>query len=437
MLKRINLRDVEIGMFIHKMEGSWFDHPFWKSRFLLKDRDILRELQASTIDGVIIDTSKGKDLHFNRNAAVTGTAPASIHRPTLVRANPRPAFPAQRREQRSALNSPQAGNLNSTMPQSMAREFGNAQQVARHSQKVISKLFLEARLGKIVKLRDVEPIIEQIYTTVQRNSHAFSGLMRCKQNNEFVYRHALSVSALMVSLARQMKFTAQDIREAGLAGLMLDIGISNLSADLAAVSGDFRALEPEIFNRHAVFGHELLEAAGDIPEKVLQVCLAHHERLDGSGYPQGLHAQNIDQLSRMAAICDTFDILVADGGAKTGLDPAAALRHLGERDTEFDQDILHHFIEAVGIYPIGSFVRLRSDRLAMVVDENPDSLSHPVVRTFYSLTLGMRLRGETIDLANCYGEDEIIGIADLNGLVLPELSQLRDLIFIAACKIAR
>lgn len=437
MLKRINLCDVEIGMFIHKMEGSWFEHPFWKSRFLLKDSDILRDLQASAIDGVIIDTSKGKDLKSDRTATVTGMTPASFQPTKLARAKPRPVFPAQRRVQHSAFGYKQAGDLNSTMPLSMAREFGNAQQVVRNSQKLFSKVFLEARLGKAVNVRDVEPIIEQIYATVQRNSHAFSGLMRCKQNNEFVYRHAISVSALMVSLARQMKFSAQDIREAGLAGLMLDIGISNLSADLSAVSGDFRALEPETFNRHAMFGHEMLEAAGDIPEKVLLVCLTHHERMDGSGYPQGLHGQNIDQLSRMAAICDTFDTLVADGAVKTGLDPTAVLRHLGERETEFDQDILRHFIEAVGIYPIGSFVRLRSDRLAMVVDESPDSASHPVVRTFYSLAQGRRLRGETIDLANCFGEDEIIGIADLDGLVLPELSQLRDLVFISACKTAR
>lgn len=434
MLKRIDLSDIELGMFIHKMEGSWFKHPFWKSRFLLADQDTLEVLQDSGIGGVIIDTSKGKDLRSDQRAPVPEIAPALIHPPTMARAKPRPVFPAQRRDQRSAFRPEQASSLYSTMPLSTAREFGNAHLVARNSQKVISKVFLEARLGKAVKVKDVEPVIEQIYASVQRNPHAFSGLMRCKQSNEFVYRHALSVSALMVSLARQMKFFPQEIREAGLAGLMLDVGISSLSKDLSADGGDFRELDPELFRKHIAFGHDMLEASGEIPEKVLQVCLAHHERMDGSGYPKGLRGSEIDQLSRMAAICDSFDMLVADGAATPGVDPASALRQLKERESEFDQDILNHFIDAVGIYPIGSFVRLRSDRLAMVVDEHPDNSSHPIVRTFYSLTLEKRVRGETIDLANCFGEDEIVGVADLDGLVLPALPQLRDLIFIAACK---
>lgn len=100
----------------------------------------------------------------------------------------------------------------------------------------------------------------------------------------------------------------------------------------------------------------------------------------------------------------------------------------------FDPDILQHFIESVGIYPVGSFVRLRSERIAMVIDEDPEDHEHPVVKPFYSLTQDCRIQGKVIHLAQCQGEDEIIGIADLSGLVLPEEKQLRDLLFLTAHK---
>lgn len=420
MLKRISTDDVELGMFIHKLEGSWFSHPFWKRRFLLVDPDMLESLRESDVSGVVIDTSKGRSgepepedtaeiISGPRHAGVA----APLERPRLEPVPQRNGF----------------ARVAPAMP--MAREFGRAKRAAGDALRVVSKAFIEVRLGKAIVAKDVEPVLDAIYASVQRNLYAFNGLLRCQSDNEPIYRHSLAVSALMIALARHMKFSPVDIRDAGMAGLLMDIGVSQLPIDLAAFGGDYTRLRPDLREQHVVLGYTFLKAAGDIPEPVLRVILHHHERLDGSGYPQGISGAAIEALSRMAAICDTYDTLISDPEPR---DPADAIRELRAQPEKFDPAILERFVETVGVYPIGSFVRLKSARLAMVVDEEAADTALPVVRTFWSLPLAKRIKGETIALAHCYGDDAIEGIADLSGLDLPEIGALRESLLAAACR---
>ncbi|MBB3859255.1 HD-GYP domain-containing protein (c-di-GMP phosphodiesterase class II) [Novosphingobium hassiacum] len=416
MLKRVSTDEIELGMFIHKLEGSWFSHPFWKSKFVLDDQETLAILRDSDVRGVIIDVSRGIDV-----GAVTVASPVA-----KARALPTPQLRVQPVPQRNGFARPPAA-----LP--IAREFGRAKRAAGDAMRVVSKAFIEVRLGKTIRPHDVEPVLDAIYASVQRNLYAFNGLLRCQTSNEKIYQHSLAVSALMIALARHMKFAAIDIRDAGMAGLLMDIGIGQLPVDIASVGGDLSQLRPDLRDQHVLLGYSFLKAAGDIPESVLRVILHHHERLDGSGYPQGLSGLAIDQLSRMAAICDAYDMLASSGESGPPVDPAEAIKILREQPEKFDAQILERLVETIGVYPIGAFVRLRSRRLAMVVDEDPADPALPTVRTFWSLDLGKRLKGETIALAQCYGEDAIEGIADLRGLDLPAAEKLRNSLLTSAC----
>lgn len=166
------------------------------------------------------------------------------------------------------------------------------------------------RLGKTIKAEVVEPVIEDIFASVQRNPHAFNGLMRCKQDNEFLYRHSLACAALMVSLGRVLKLSPGEIREAGMAGLMFDVGVNLLPVDLAALGHDHRRLPPGVLEQHTQLGANFLEASG-MPPAIAQVAGHHHERNDGSGYPARLIGGDIPLLSRMAAVCDAYDELAS------------------------------------------------------------------------------------------------------------------------------
>ncbi len=432
MLKRISISDVELGMFVHKMEGGWLKHPFWKSRFLLDDPDNLFQLRSSELESVIIDTSKGKD-HSPGPSTGAGQEPAGESPLARHRTVPSPP-PVPQIARATALRSRQSIDLQSTDPVSTRAEVGAAQIVAEKAQQAVSKAFIDARLGKALNLGAVEPVVKDIFASIQRNAHAFSGLMRCKLNNQFVYRHSLAVSALMVSLAHKMKLSPKEISEAGLAGLFLDIGTNYLPQDLATKNGDFRSAALEIWQQHVKLGAAALDAAGNIPDTVMAACLQHHEQMDGGGFPLGLAGPDISRIARMAAICDTFDYLLSDTELAAALDPTAAIVRLRQMSAVFDADILKHFIDAVGIHPIGSFVRLHSNRIGMVIGQDRDDLTKPAVRTFYSLASGQRIHPRTLELAKCSGEDGIVGVADLSDLVLPEEGQLRELIFLSAHK---
>lgn len=414
MLKRVPTSDIELGMFIHKLEGSWFKHPFWKSRFLLTDEKTLDSLLNSDVPSVVIDTERGLDVRPVRREATGG---AVADRAPVRRPMPSPA-PRLRAVAPAASADPYA-------PTTTAKEFGRCRKNMVHVGRVVSRVFLEARLGKAISSQDVEPVIEEVYASVQRNLYAFNGLLRCQQDNEYVYRHSLAVSALMIALARQLKLSPIDMRDAGMAGLLMDVGVGQLPVDEIPPQGDYRALPPDLLEQHVLLGHALLKSAGDIPPRVVEACLNHHERLDGTGYPNKLAGLEIDLFGRMSAICDCYDNFVSGGAGKPALDPAEAIRALVAMGPKLDRDVLRAFVETLGVYPIGSFVKLRSERLAMVVDEDPADTTRPTVRTFYSLILEKRIRSETIALANCFGEDEIVGIADLTGLDIPDVADLR------------
>lgn len=419
MLKKISPSQVEMGMFVLKLEGSWLKHPFWKTKFVLDDAETLEDLRDADIDAVVIDISKGRDVLVRRND-VPPHVPAAA-----------PSLPSRRRF--VPPSSPAQFDYHSTAPQSTAREFGHATRVAERGRKVVSKVFLEMRLGKTIKAETVEPVIEDIFASVQRNPHAFNGLMRCKQDNEFLYRHSLACAALMVSLGRALKLSPGEIREAGLAGLMFDIGVNLLPVDLAELGNDHRRLPREVLDLHTALGANFLEASG-MPAAIAQVARQHHERNDGSGYPARLIGGDIPLLSRMAAVCDAYDELASFMPGSVPVDPGAVLQAMSEQHGRFDPVVFAAFVQCIGTYPIGTFVELKSQRLAMVIDQDPADYGKPKVRTFFSLATSEAIRSEDIALANCYGEDGILGLADLTRFEAEEVMDLRARMMAALAK---
>ncbi|MEQ5789302.1 DUF3391 domain-containing protein [Erythrobacter sp. NFXS35] len=415
MLKHIELSDLELGMFVHKMEGSWFDHPFWKPNFLIEDQKQLQLLTQSKLRGVVIDTSKGTDVTASKAGAG-------------VPANNAPAAGTTRI---SAISKRSKQEAVSSKPVNLEQELQAAHAIANKAKESLRRTFMTARLGKALNVKTVEPIVHDILGSVRRNPQAFSGLMRCKLKNELMFRHALSVSALMVSLANKMKLPSQEIYECGLAGLLLDIGANYLPRTLDPPDGDYRNADPKIWQQHVMLGYRALVNDNDLPQPVLDAVLQHHERIDGSGFPKRLEGHAIAKVARMAAICDTFDFMLCQTSADAASDPASAIVHMEEMSGAFDDEILRQFIESVGMYPIGSFVRLRSEKLAMVIDEDRKDHTTPIVQAFYSYTTGEQIKPHRITLGGSGERDQILAVADLSGLGLPDDAHLRDMIFLS------
>lgn len=380
MLKRVSVQELTVGMFIHSFEGSWIDHSLWRTRFLIQDAPALDKVRASGAGYCHIDTSKGQDL-----------SP-----PRLQTALP------DERQPREAPSPPHRARA-----VSIAEELAHAAQLRHRSARILRGVFSEARLGRAVDVSACGSLVHEILDSVDRHPHALLSLARLKVGDEYTYLHSVAVCALMVALGRELGLGDEACREAGLAGMMHDVGKAAMPQEILNKPGKLSPQEFEIIKSHPRRGLEMLVQCGDVGEAVQDVCLHHHERIDGSGYPDGLAAQQISLYARMGAVCDVYDALSSDRPYKKGWDPAHAVSQMASWQGHFDPNVFQSFIKCIGIYPVGSLVRMRSGRLAVVLEQNKDSLTRPRVKLFFSTRGNVPIKPRIVDLAAPGSDDEI------------------------------
>jgi HD-GYP domain-containing protein (c-di-GMP phosphodiesterase class II) len=228
----------------------------------------------------------------------------------------------------------------------------------------------------------------------------------------------------MVALAKRMGLDDHSLRKAGMAGLMHDLGKTAIPVAVLNKPGPLDDAEWALMRAHPRHGERLLRPLG-LDDEVIDACLHHHEKVDGSGYPDGLHQSDIGLLARMTAICDVYDAITSDRPYKKGWPPSEALRRMAEwSPRHFDKRVFEQFVQTVGIYPLGSLVRLHSQRLAVVVDASPTSLLAPRVKVFYSLRQACRITPEVEDLSDSLGNDRIVARENPADWDFPDLEAL-------------
>ncbi len=379
MLKRINVQHVTLGMFLHEFCGSWMEHPFWRTRFLLRSEADLQRLRSTSIQEVWIDVRKGLDV--------------GVQVPCL-------RFDPQDELRHQIPDSARPVSEQSTAPISTATELRRAAQTCVQAKQLLSRLFSDARLGRPVDATAAGQLVDDVTASVARNPHALIGLARLKTADDYTYMHSVAVCALMIVLARQLDLPPHQVRQAGYAGLLHDIGKMAIATSILNKPGRLTDQEFDEMREHPARGLELLKAGGVDDPVVLDVCLHHHEKVDGTGYPHRLRGEDISLLAKMGAVCDVYDAITSGRPYKRGWDPAEAVHKMAEWSAgHFDKTVFQAFVKSIGIYPVGSLVRLTTGRLGVVVDPGRQSLTCPQVKVFYSTASGMRMAPETVDLA--------------------------------------
>jgi putative nucleotidyltransferase with HDIG domain len=403
MLKRIRVEQLQLGMHIKEFCGSWMEHPFWRSRFVLKDPKDLERILASSIQEVWIDSSKGLDVPAGVSAVSEAESEAQVEQELQVAAQ------AQR----------QTGAV------SVAVELERAAQICRQSKQAVVSMFQEARMGKTVDAAGAQRLVDEISDSVARNASALISLARLKTADDYTYMHSVAVCAMMIALARQLGLDEAQTRSAGLAGLLHDLGKARMPMEVLNKPGKLTEAEFSIMKSHPVEGHQMLLVIGHVDPIALDVCLHHHEKTDGSGYPKGLKDAEISLFAKMGAVCDVYDAITSNRPYKTGWDPAESLRKMAEwANGHFDHQVFQAFVKSLGIYPIGSLVRLASGRLAVVVEQSSRSLTMPLVKAFYSTKSDLRIPPELIDLSAPNCSDKIAGREDPTQWKFPDLNEL-------------
>lgn len=386
MLKKIATHDLRLGMHLHGFEAAWIDHPFWRTRFVLADPADLAKIAQSGVRECWIDVDLGLDV---------AAAPLP---------QPQPPAPAQPVD---TARKPEAPARRA--PTEMRDELQKAAAVCRRGREAVTTMFADVRLGRALEPEQCLPLVEQVADSVYRNPGALVSLARLKTRDDYSYMHSLAVCALMVALGRQLGLSDDECRHAGLAGLLHDIGKALMPLEVLNKPGKLTDAEYEIMKTHPERGHALLLEGRGAGEAALEVCLHHHEKFDGSGYPHRLKSDQISQLARMGAVCDVYDAITSNRPYKAGWDPAESISRMASWKGHFDDGIFAVFVRSVGIYPTGSLVRMKSGRLGVVVDQNRDALASPVVKLFFSTKSGMPITPVRLDLARAATSDRIAG----------------------------
>ena len=415
MLIRIHVKQLRLGMHVHELCGSWMDHPFWRGAFLLDKPHDLQTILSTSIKEVWIDDSKGLGVECGKDEQAIATEVET----TLAQAdtNDKAVQPVE------VVQADKADPIVQRV--AVAQEAARAIKICAKSKQAVTSMFKEARMGKALSTDDALPIVEETSASVMRNPGALIGLARLKNKDDYTYMHSVAVCALMVSLARRLGLNDEQIRQAGLAGLLHDVGKMMIPLSILNKPGKLTDKEFEAVKNHPVEGHKMLLEGSGISEAALDVCLHHHEKVDGSGYPERITDAQISLFAKMGAVCDVYDAITSNRPYKSGWEPAESLRKMAEwSNGHFDPAIFHAFVKVIGIYPLGSLVKLESGHLGVTVEQTAKSLLTPVVKVFFSIKSNTRIPPEMLDLSKPGCKDKIVshenpakwGIGDIHEL---------------------
>ncbi len=388
MLKKISVDSLRVGMHLHEMCGPWMDHPFWRTKFVITDPDDIRRVAESGIREVWIDVAKGLDVVVEETPVEVAVAVEVVAAEVTV-------------------------DDGSSKKTSMAEELKRAARICATGKEAVVSMFQEVRMGKAISAEAAGALVEEISSSVIRNPGALISLSRLKTADDYTYMHSVAVCALMVAVGRQLGLDEAEIREVGMAGLLHDLGKALMPLEVLNKPGKLTDEEFRIIKSHPVEGHRLLVEGGSVGEIPLDVCLHHHEKVDGSGYPDRLKDEQISLFAKMGAVCDVYDAITSNRPYKAGWDPAESIRKMTEwRQGHFDERVFQAFVKSIGIYPVGSLVRLHSGRLGVVVDQTEKSLLTPKVKVFFSTKSNLRIPPAVLDLSSPAARDRIVSIEE-------------------------
>jgi putative nucleotidyltransferase with HDIG domain len=345
-IKRISVDQVEVGMYCEDVYNE-YDVLILSAHIPIAAEDqiqLLRNLGVKTLE---IDLSKGKDVSVN-----LGATASAAKKPLLV---------------------------------PLAEELPKAQEVYTRTIETARSALKAIRLGQSFPMEQIETMVEEILGSIIRNPDALMSLSQIRGYDEYTYEHSVNVAILVCSLGHALDFEKETILQGGVGGLLHDIGKTWIPEHIVNKPGKLTDLEYTIMKRHPEYGIEIVKDRKGILDLSKKVIIQHHERINGKGYPHFLQSDKIHDMGLIAGIADVYDAMTSNRVYRPAFTPQQSLATIYNGiDREFPKDIAEHFIKLMGVYPVGSFVKLRSGEMGIVTRVNRDEILAPDMLILFS-----------------------------------------------------
>jgi len=381
-IKQISIDQLQVGMFITEGNSEWVPNKNGTRKGMVKRAEVIEQIRALGVKDLYIDTSLGKDVQPTK-AGVSGGAGALKDIPTVVKV-PKVAKP---------LPIPQV---------SLAKEIENAKAMQSEATELISRCMSDIKMGTALELAEFTDMSGRMIESLSRNYNALACVTQLREKDRYLMEHSFNVSVLMGILAHALGYSGTTLQEMVTGALLHDVGKIRIADEVLHKPGKLSPEEWGEMKMHVTYGEETLKKTPTMTAIILEICAQHHERIDGGGYPRGLSGDQIPIHSRMASVVDVYDAITAERVYHKGMAPTVALKKLMEWSAEghLDPQLVRHFINAMGVYPVGSVVELDKQKLAVVLEANPDDPKKPKVIQMYDLKIRRYVNKLAIDLAD-------------------------------------
>jgi putative nucleotidyltransferase with HDIG domain len=345
-LKRIGVDQVEVGMYCEDVYNE-YDVLILSAHIPIATEDqitLLRNLGVKTLE---IDLTKGKDV--SETPGAPGTAAKKPLFIPLVEELPR------------------------------AREiYSRTIETAHNALKAI-------RLGQVFPMEQIETMVEEILGSIIRNPDALMSLSQIRGYDEYTYEHSVNVAILVCSLGHALNFEKEILMQGGVGGLLHDIGKTWIPEHIVNKPGKLTDPEYMIMKRHPEYGIEIVKERKGISDLARKVIIQHHERINGKGYPHALKSDQIHDMGLIAGVADVYDAMTSHRVYRPAFTPQQSLATIYNGiDQEYPKAISEHFIKLMGVYPVGSFVRLHTGEMGIVTRVNRDEILAPDMLMLFS-----------------------------------------------------
>ncbi|KTA81790.1 HD-GYP domain-containing protein [Aeromonas salmonicida] len=311
---------------------------------------------------------------------------------------------------------PAASSIASQRPTGNANGEGRELKIRRlyqEARELQGKFIRQLKAGEPIDITPLATVAEEMVDTMFTHGDAMLCLARIRAKDAYLMEHSMNVAILLANFGRYLALERSVLKELTLGGLLHDVGKIMTPDEVLNKPGKLTDEEFTVMRQHVVHSHDILSSTPGITATMLEVAANHHERLDGTGYPRHLKGDQLSLYTRMSGIVDVYDAVTADRVYKQGMQPTQAFRILLKgADHHFDRLLVTKFIKCMGVYPVGTLVQLSNQRLAIVMQRNPQEPLKPVVKVIYHATQRHYLEVQWLDLAKSGVQESIESTVD-------------------------